>query len=58
VVHDAALPFEELPAFLTALHARHSMATTALEFAILTAARNRRSVGRNLGRDEGLDRAG
>jgi integrase len=39
VAHHAALPFDELPAFLAALQERQGMAARALEFAILTAAR-------------------
>ena len=39
VEHYAALPFDEIPAFLTALRSREGMAARALEFAILTAAR-------------------
>lgn len=39
--HHAALPYEQVPAFLARLRARVSIAALALEFAILTAARSR-----------------
>jgi integrase len=39
VAHLAALPFDEMPAFLVALRQREGMAARALEFLILTAAR-------------------
>ena len=39
VVHHAALPFDDMPAFLAALRGRNGMAARALEFAALTAAR-------------------
>ncbi|ANY79685.1 integrase [Microvirga ossetica] len=38
--HHKAMPFDEVPAFLTALRERDGMAPRALEFAILTAARS------------------
>jgi integrase len=38
--HHAALPYEELPAFLARLRARSATAALALEFCILTAARS------------------
>jgi integrase len=38
--HHAALPYAELPAFMTALRARESMGRLALEAVILTAARS------------------
>jgi integrase len=37
--HHAALPYDDLPAFMTELRARESMAALALELAILTATR-------------------
>lgn len=37
--HHAALPFNELPAFMASLRQREGVAALALEFAILTAAR-------------------
>jgi integrase len=39
VAHHAALPFDEIPAFLAALRRRLGMAARALEFVIFTAAR-------------------
>jgi integrase len=45
VEHHAALPFEELSAFLVALRSRSGMAARALEFAILTAARTGEVLG-------------
>jgi integrase len=38
--HHAALPYDDLPAFMTVLRARKSTAALALELAILTAARS------------------
>lgn len=40
VVHHAALPIDDLPAFMRDLRARPGVAARALEFAILTAARS------------------
>jgi integrase len=40
VKHMAALPYSEMPAFMTALRARTDMAALALEFCILTAVRS------------------
>ncbi|HUZ31239.1 MAG TPA: integrase arm-type DNA-binding domain-containing protein [Xanthobacteraceae bacterium] len=45
VKHHAALPFDDLPDFMTALRAQDSVAARALEFAILTAARTGEVVG-------------
>jgi integrase len=45
VKHHAALPYAELPAFLTALRGRDAIAARALEFAILTAARTSEALG-------------
>jgi integrase len=39
VAHHAALPYDELPAFMAALRTHESVAARALEFTILTAAR-------------------
>ena len=43
--HHKAMPFAEIPAFMCRLQAVEGMAARALEFAILTAARNRAPVG-------------
>lgn len=43
--HHAALPYPELPSFLTRLRSRHAMAARALEFTILTAARSGETLG-------------
>lgn len=40
VKHHAALPYAELPGFMTSLRKRQGVAAKALEFAILTAARS------------------
>jgi integrase len=45
VEHHAALPFDEMPAFLTALRTRTGMAARALEFTALTAARTGEALG-------------
>jgi integrase len=45
VQHHAALPFDEMPAFLAALRNRPGMAARALEFAALTAARTGEVLG-------------
>jgi integrase len=45
-VHHAALPFTDLPAFMAALRGREGgVATRALEFTILTAARTGETIG-------------
>jgi integrase len=49
VAHHAALPFDEMPAFLGALRGRQGMAARALEFAILTAARTAEVLGATWG---------
>jgi hypothetical protein len=41
VKHGAALPYDELPAFMTVLRAHDGVTARALEFLILTAARAR-----------------
>lgn len=43
--HHAALPYGDLPAFMAALRAREGVASRALEFAVLTAARAGEVVG-------------
>ena len=48
VEHHAALPYAELPAFLTALRAQEGVSARALEFAILTAARTGEVIGAGL----------
>ena len=45
VVHHAALPFDDMPAFLIALRGREGTSARALEFAILTAARTGEVLG-------------
>ena len=43
--HYAALPYDEVPAFLTGLRARNGIGAQALEFTILTAARTNEVLG-------------
>ena len=43
--HHAAMAYDKLPAFMTALRARESLASLALEFAILTACRSGEVLG-------------
>lgn len=43
--HHAALPYADLPAFMTALKQREGVAARALEFTILTAARTGEVIG-------------
>ena len=43
--HHAAMPYAELPAFMTQLRKRQGMAARALEFTILTAARSGETLG-------------
>ncbi|WP_316173381.1 MULTISPECIES: tyrosine-type recombinase/integrase [unclassified Bradyrhizobium] len=45
VKHHAALPYDELPAFLAALRVQDGIAARALEFLILTAARTGEVIG-------------
>jgi hypothetical protein len=45
VVHHAALPYADLPAFMMALRQRQGTAARALEFTILTAARTGEAIG-------------
>ncbi|MBH1944990.1 integrase arm-type DNA-binding domain-containing protein [Erythrobacter sp. YJ-T3-07] len=54
--HHKALPYEELPAFIRALHKREAVAALALEFTILTAARTGEVIGANWAEVD-LDRA-
>ena len=49
VAHHAALPFDEMPAFLAALQGRQGMAARSLEFAIFTAARTAEVLGATWG---------
>jgi integrase len=45
VKHHAALPYDELPAFMAALRAQDGVAARALEYLILTAARTGEVIG-------------
>jgi integrase len=45
VAHHAALPYAEMPGFLTKLRQRHGVAALALEFCILTAGRSGEILG-------------
>jgi integrase len=45
VKHHAALPYAEIPAFVTALRGRDAVAARALEFAVLTAGRTSEVLG-------------
>jgi integrase len=45
VVHHAALPYSDLPAFMRALSAQPGLAAQALAFTILTAARTGETIG-------------
>jgi len=45
VKHHAALPYDELPDFMTALRAQEGVSARALEFLILTAARTGEVIG-------------
>jgi integrase len=47
--HHAALPFEDLPAFMQELRSRDSISARALEFCILTAARSGETIGARWG---------
>jgi integrase len=49
VEHHAALPYDELPEFMTTLRAEDGIAARALEFAILTAARTGEVIGARWG---------
>jgi len=43
--HHKALPYSDIPAFITVLHSKDAMAALALEFSILTAARSGETIG-------------
>ncbi len=43
--HHKAMPYDQIPAFVRALHTRKAVAALALEFAILTAARSGEVIG-------------
>jgi integrase len=43
--HHAAMPYQDVPAFMASLRGREAMAAKALEFAILTAARTGEVIG-------------
>jgi hypothetical protein len=49
VEHHAAMPFDDLPAFMSELRAATGMTTRALEFTILTAARTTEAKINGLG---------
>jgi integrase len=49
VAHHPALPFDDMPGFLTALRGRKAIAARALEFAALTAARTGEVLGARWG---------
>jgi integrase len=49
VVHHAALPYTELPAFIVALREQSGISARALEFAILTATRTGEALGARWG---------
>jgi integrase len=49
VTHHAALPFDKMPEFLTALRQREGMAARAFEFTILTATRTGEVLGARWG---------
>ena len=57
VEHHAALPWQQIGAFMAELRERAGTAALALEFTVLTAARTRRDAGCALDRDR-LDRGG
>jgi len=43
--HHAAMPYDDVPAFISELQKRHATAASALEFAILTGARSGEALG-------------
>ncbi|MDB6146422.1 MAG: integrase [Spartobacteria bacterium] len=45
--HHGALPYAEMPAFMSDLHVRKSVSALALEFTILTAVRTSEAIGAN-----------
>jgi integrase len=56
VEHQPALPYEELPAFMTALRAKDSVSARALEFTILTAVRTAATIGAVLPEIDGKEK--
>jgi len=56
VEHHAALPYDELPEFMTALRAQEGVSARALEFAILTAARTGEVMGARWGEIDTAER--
>jgi integrase len=56
VEHHAALPYAELPGFLVSLREQEGIATRALEFAIMTAARTGEVIGSRWGEMDLLDK--
>jgi integrase len=54
--HHAALPYDELPAFLARLREQRGVGPRALEFTILTAARSGETVGATMGEINRRDR--
>ncbi len=57
IEHHAALPYDELPAFLAALRKQEGIAARALEFSILTAARTGEVIGARWNEIDLLDKA-
>jgi integrase len=57
VEHLAALPYAELPAFLANLRARAAVASRALEFLVLTAARTGEVIGARWAEIDMVDKA-
>jgi integrase len=56
VEHHAALPYAELPGFLIALREQEGIATRALEFTVLTAARTGETIGARWSEFDHLDK--
>jgi integrase len=56
VAHHAALPYDELPAFLKQLREREGVSARALEFTILTAARTGEAIAATMGELNRKDR--
>jgi integrase len=56
IKHHAALPYAELPAFLSNFRTREAVAARALEFLILTAARTGEAIGARWNEINVLDR--
>ncbi len=57
VEHHAALPYADLPAFMTSLRAQQGISARALEFAILTAARTGEIIGARWNEIDPLDKS-